>query len=66
MTVNTELMHLSVDFVSASRAVGKIIISEVYLPFSEKVFFPLLLYFLSLFLYFFILLPYFLLFLIFF
>ena len=40
--VNTELMNLSEDFVAASRAVGKIIISEVYLPFEDKVFFLLL------------------------
>ena len=36
---NTALMHLSEDFVAASRAVGKIIISEVFLPHEEKVFF---------------------------
>ena len=37
MQANKELMYLSEDFVSASRAVGKIIISEVYLPFEDKV-----------------------------
>ena len=36
MQANIELMHLSEDFVYASRAVGKVIISEVYLPFDEK------------------------------
>tara|TARA_R110002050_G_scaffold63534_1_gene138832 strand:- start:88 stop:1071 length:984 start_codon:yes stop_codon:yes gene_type:complete len=36
MVANTELMHLSEDFVHASRTVGKIIISEVYLPLSKK------------------------------
>ena len=34
---NTILMHLSEDFVAASRAVGKIIISEVYVPYEQKV-----------------------------
>ena len=29
VTANTELMHLSEDFIYASRTVGKIIISEV-------------------------------------
>ena len=38
VVANTELMHLSEDFVCASRTVGKIIISEVYLPFEDKVF----------------------------
>ena len=38
---NKELMYLSEDFVSASRAVGKIIISEVYLPFEDKVHYSL-------------------------
>ena len=50
--MNTELMHLNEDFVAASRAVGKIIISEVYLPFADKVF-SLFIFFFYLFLSFF-------------
>ena len=41
MEAITELMHLSEDFVYASRAVGKLIISEVSLPFEEKVIQPI-------------------------
>jgi hypothetical protein len=41
MDINTELMHLNEDFVYASRAVGKIIISEVFLPFERKVIQPI-------------------------
>ena len=38
--INSELMNLSEDFVSAARAVGKMIISEVCLPFDQKVIRP--------------------------
>ena len=36
VVANTELMHLSEDFIHASRTVGKIIISEVYVPVKKK------------------------------
>jgi hypothetical protein len=36
MVANTDLMHLSDDFVHAARTFGKIIISEVFLPVGKK------------------------------
>ena len=40
MLANSELLHLSEDFVSAARAVGKMIISEICLPPQQKVIRP--------------------------
>ena len=40
MKANTELMHLSDDFVHAARTFGKIIISEVFVPVTKKTITP--------------------------
>ena len=40
VVANTELMHLSEDFIYVSRSVGKIIISEVYVPVEKKLIKP--------------------------
>jgi hypothetical protein len=38
---NIELMHLSQDFIHSARTYGRIIISEVYLPYRKKTIRPL-------------------------